>query len=80
MPTRKHAHHVRHVDQDGGYAFVPDYRKGFVASTDGDAEALGEEFIASATSAEPVAEEARDEVVADDLAGLSAESVDEEDE
>ena len=94
MPTRKpsmpvpahtgaharHVHHVRHVEQDGGDAFVPDYRKGFVASTDGDAEACGEEFIASATSAEPVAEEARDEVVADELAGLTVESVDEEDE
>ena len=73
-------HHVRHIDQDGGDAFVPDYRNGFVASTDGDAEAFGEEFIASATSAEAVAEDARDEVVADELAGLSVESVDEEDE
>jgi hypothetical protein len=91
MPTRKpsvpapasqapraHPHHVRHVDQDAGDAFVPDYRKGFVASRDGDAEAFGEEFIAAATSAEPVAEDARDEVVADELAGLSVESVDEE--
>jgi hypothetical protein len=91
MPTRKpsvpapahhphQVHHVRHVDQDAGDAFVPDYRKGFVASRDGDAEAFGEEFIAAATSAEPVAEDARDEVVADELAGLSVESVEEEDE
>lgn len=93
MPTRKrppsapapqaaraHPHHVRHVDADAGDAFVPDYRKGFVASRDGDAEAFGEEFIAAATSAEPVAEEARDEVVADELAGLTVESVDEEEE
>jgi hypothetical protein len=75
-----HHPHVRHVDQDAGDAFVPDYRKGFVASTDGDAEAFGEEFIASATSAEPVAEDARDEIVADELAGLSFESIEEEDD
>jgi hypothetical protein len=68
------------VDQDGGEAFVPDYRNGFVASADGDAEAFGEEFIASVTSAEPVAEDARDEIVADELAGLSVEAADEEDE
>jgi len=70
--------HVRHVDLDAGDAFVPDYRKGFVASPDGDAEAFGEEFIASATSAEPVAESARDEVIAEELAGLSVESVEED--
>lgn len=91
MPTRKlsiptvaphtrHAHHVRHINLDAGDAFVPDYRRGFVASTDGDAEAFGEEFIASATSAEPVAEDARDEVIADELAGLSLETVEDEDE
>jgi len=79
-PRAHHAHHVRHVDQDGGDAFVPDYRRGFVASRDGDAVAFGEEFIAAATSAEPVAEDARDEVIADELAGLSVESVEEEDE
>lgn len=76
----RHVPHVRHAEQDGGDAFVPDYRKGFVASRDGDAEAFGEEFIASATSAEPVAEEARDELVADELVGLSMESVDDDDE
>jgi len=75
-----HARPVRHVDQDGGDAFVPDYRKGFVASADGDAEAFGEEFIAAATSAEPVAEDARDEMLADELSGLSVESVDEDED
>ncbi len=90
MPTRKavpaatpharHLHHVRHVDQDAGDAFVPDYRKGFVPSRDGDAEAFGEEFIAAATSAEPVAEDARDEVLADELNGLTVEAVEEDEE
>lgn len=80
VPHAHHAHHVRHVDLDGGDAFVPDYRKGFVASVDGDAEAFGEEFIAAATSAEPVAEDARDEMIADELSGLSVESVDEDED
>ena len=83
-----HAHHMHHahyaphrpLDLDAGDAFVPDYRKGFVMLPDADAEALGEEFIASATSAEPVAESARDEVINDELAGLSVEELEEEDE
>ena len=79
-PHAPHAPHVRHVDQDGGDAFVPDYRHGFVASADGDAEALGEEFIASATSAEAVAEDARDEVLAEELGGFSVESAEGDDE
>ena len=73
MSTRKshHPHAGRHhVDLDDGDAFVPDYRHGFVALTDGDAEAFGEEFINAATSAEGVAESARDEVVGDELDGL----------
>ena len=49
-------------------------------ATDGDAEAVGEEFIAAATSAEPVAEAARDEIAADELDGLSVEAIEEEDE
>ena len=83
-PHAHHPHHAHparpahHVDLDAGDAFVPDYRKGFHALADGDAEAFGEEFIASATSAEPVAEDARDEVVNDELAGLSVETVEEE--
>jgi hypothetical protein len=91
MPSRKSAHshahahahphgHAfagRHVDLDGGDAFVPDYRRGFSALSDGDAEAFGEEFIATATSAEAVAESARDELLADELDGLSVEVVEE---
>ncbi len=79
-PHAGHVRHVRHVEQDGGDAFVPDYRHGFVASADGDAEACGEEFIASVTSAEPVAEDARDEVLAEELGGFLVESVEEDDE
>jgi hypothetical protein len=86
MPDRKHPHHAHHprpahhVELDGGDAFVPDYRKGFVVVPDGDAEALGEELIASVTSGEPVAESARDEILNDELAGLTVESVEEEEE
>jgi hypothetical protein len=52
---------MRHVELDEGSAFVPDSRHGFVPFTDGDAEAFGEEFIASATSGEAVGEDARNE-------------------
>lgn len=82
MPHRKSSRALthplgvgRHITLDDGDAFVPDYRHGFVASRDGDAEALGEEFIAAATSADAVAEAARDEVMADELGGISIESL-----
>lgn len=64
---------LRHVELDGGDAFVADFRHGFVPVKDGDAEALGEEFIAAATSGEATAEDARDEVVEGDLDGLTIE-------
>lgn len=67
------AEHIRHVDEDDGNAFVPDFRTGFVPVKDGDAEAFGEEFIAAATSGEGVGESARDEVE-DELGGLTIES------
>lgn len=53
----------RHVDPDDGNAFVADFRHGFVPVKDGDAEAMGEEFIAAATSGEAVGEAARDELL-----------------
>lgn len=68
---------LRHVELDGGDAFVPDYRRGFTPVADDDAEAIGEEFIAAATSAEAVAESARDEVAADELDGFALEQIDE---
>ncbi|MDB4939333.1 MAG: hypothetical protein JWP87_6305 [Labilithrix sp.] len=67
------ARRVRHVDLDGGDAFVPDFRRGFVPVKDGDAEAFGEEFIAAATSAEAMGEAARDELIDEDLGGLTLE-------
>lgn len=79
MDTRKNtklrasAHLLRHVDQDDGDAFVPDFRHGFVPVKDGDAEACGEEFIAAATSAEAVGEAARNELMDEELDGLSLE-------
>jgi len=71
---RAHARAFRHVDQDAGDAFVPDFRHGFVPVKDGDAEACGEEFIAAATSAEGVGEAARDELYGDDVGGLTIEA------
>jgi hypothetical protein len=54
--------HRRHADEiDGGEAFVHDSRDGFIPIKEGDVEAFGEEFIAGATSNEPMGELARDE-------------------
>ena len=61
---------------DDGDAFVPDFRHGFVVVKDDDAEAFGEEFIAAATSAEAVGEDARDELLDDELDGLALEMLD----
>jgi hypothetical protein len=60
-PQKKARWGHRHEELDGGEAFVHDPRHGFVAAEDGDTEAFGEEFVASATSNEPVSELARDE-------------------
>lgn len=57
----------RPVELDGGAAFVPDFRRGFVEIDDGDAETLGEQFIASATSGEGAFEDARNEADDDEL-------------
>lgn len=62
-----------HADRDGGDAFVPDFRHGFVPVSDGDAEAFGEEFVAAATSGEAVGETARDELLDEELNGLGVE-------
>ncbi len=62
---------ARHVDIDRGDAFLPDFRRGFVPAKDGDVEAFGEEFIVAATSAEAVAEAARDDL-ADEEYGMHA--------
>jgi hypothetical protein len=61
----------RRVEIDGGDAFIPDFRHGFVAVTDGDVEAWGEEFVAAATSGEAVSEVARDELLDEDIDGLA---------
>ena len=60
-PHKKARWGHRHEEMDGGEAFVHDTRRGFVAPEDGDTEAFGEEFVAAATSNEPVSELARDE-------------------
>lgn len=72
---RMRPHARRHVELDGGSAFVPDFREGFVEIKDGDAEAFGEEFIASATSGEGVGEEARNEPDGEELAGFLLEGL-----
>ncbi len=61
---------ARHIDLDDGDAFVPDYRHGFVVLKDAEAEALGEEFISAATSAEAIGESARDELLSEEIGGV----------
>jgi hypothetical protein len=71
MATQKPtARFHRHVDLDDGAAFVPDFRAGFIEISDGDVEAFGEEFIASATSGEDIGELARDESYMEELGGF----------
>jgi hypothetical protein len=72
MNPRALARGLRHVELDDGDAFVPDFRHGFLATKDDDAEAFGEEFISAATSGESVGESARDELD-DDLGGMTIE-------
>ena len=56
---------------DAGDAFIPDVASSHEMLVDDDAEAFAEEFIVTATSAEDVGEEARDEIVAGDLTAFS---------
>jgi hypothetical protein len=78
MPLHKIARPVgaeaRHVDLDDGDAFFPDYRHRSGELDDGDAEALGEAFIATATSAEDAAEPGGDEALDGELVGLTLEA------
>ena len=54
--------------RDGGDAFLPDPASGtFITVTD--AESAAEEFIASATSADCVVEDARNELSMDEIGG-----------
>lgn len=53
---------------DDGDAFIPDCRRGPIHLADDEADALAEEFIASATSGEEIAEDARNELVPEELA------------
>jgi hypothetical protein len=72
--TRPVPSHARHIDIDDGDAFFPDYRHGLGELDDGDAEALGEAFIATATSAEDVAEPGGDEALDGALGDLTLEA------
>ncbi|MDB4935096.1 MAG: hypothetical protein JWP87_2068 [Labilithrix sp.] len=67
------AAHLRDTEIDGGDAFLPDYRHGFVPAKDGDVEALGEEFIAAATAADGMGEIARDEMLGEEIGALTVE-------
>lgn len=68
---KKPAHRHGHVRMDGGDAFVPDVARTHEALIDDDAEAFAEEFIVTATTAEDVGEEARDEIVHDELTAFN---------
>lgn len=67
-PTNKKiAHHVE--PPDSGNAFIPDVVRTHEPLKDDEAEAYAEEVIASATSAEYMGEDARDEMVDEELGG-----------
>jgi len=66
--TKMRAPRRRWSRRDGGDAFLPDPAGGvFIASSD--AESTAEEFIAAATSADFVLEEARNELSIEELGG-----------
>jgi hypothetical protein len=69
-PTRRHAKEL-----DGGEAFLHDTRWGFTHIAEGDVEAFGEEFVAGATSNEPVCELARDEGDFTDAGGFGVDLI-----
>ena len=78
MPNEPKRPPVRRDDAD---AFLPDPAEGNKLSAD-DAESFAEEFIASATTAEPVQQEAEDEVVDEEQGGpflIETESADDAD-
>lgn len=55
--------------RDDGDAFVPDVARTHGRLTDDEAESFAEEFIAEATSAAYVGEDARDETTTEELGG-----------
>lgn len=60
---------------DDGDAFIPDCRRGPIHLADDEADAFAEEFLASATSGEEISEDARNELVPEELALDYAETV-----
>jgi hypothetical protein len=63
--SRRTGRHAKELD--GGEAFLHDPRWGSRPIADGDVEALGEEFVAGATSNEAIGELARDETYVAEL-------------
>ncbi len=79
-PKETLIHGGRHIELDGGDAFVPDCRHASSPLIDSEAEAFGEELIAAATSAEAVAEPARNELLASELDERFMEVADDDEE
>lgn len=66
MTTRK----PKYCTMDAGDAFLPDLvRRDLAGPNDADADALAEEFLLSITSADDAFENARDELVVEELGG-----------
>ncbi|MCW5812581.1 MAG: hypothetical protein KIT84_16250 [Labilithrix sp.] len=57
------------LDADDGDAFLPDVARSHTRLIDDDAESFAEEFIAEVTSAEHVAEDARDDRADEEVGG-----------
>ena len=76
--TKKPPHGNARPRMDDGEAFIPDVARSHTRLIDDDAEAFAEEFMMTATSAEDIGEDARNEVVSDELAAFSILGGDEE--
>ncbi len=69
--------HPQHARSDDGRAFLPDpydCRRAKARAGDGLAEALAEEYVTSATSAEPASVRSGDDVLAEEIGGPFTES------
>ncbi len=69
--TKKPPHGNERPRMDDGEAFIPDVARSHARLIDDDAEAFAEEFMMTATSAEDIGENARNEIVSDELAAFS---------
>jgi hypothetical protein len=67
IPMRSPKTRSKPTALDDGDAFIPDCRRGPLHLADEEADALAEEFLTSATSGEEITEDARNELLPEEL-------------